>query len=147
MCGLPVALLVPCGPFLLCHTQPNLTWTVTKPVAAGARIEGFAATTRVGTIVQGDYTARATRQSPAVPGTPAETAAAAAIVTKQAVIGLFPTPSFLADGTVQILGGSCRFGKGRVCIGKPVKSMPELGAERAIVDGAVHQEQEIGPSS
>ena len=34
---------------------PNLTWTVTKPVAAGARIEGFTATTRVGTMVQGEY--------------------------------------------------------------------------------------------
>jgi hypothetical protein len=35
----------------------------------------------------------------------------------------------LFDGTVQALGGSCRFGKGRICIGKPVKSMPELGTE------------------
>jgi hypothetical protein len=76
---------------------PNLTWTVTKPVAAGARIEGFAATTRVSTIVQGEYTAQATHQSPAVPGAPAATAAAAAMATKQAVIGLLPTPSFLAE--------------------------------------------------
>jgi hypothetical protein len=53
----------------------------------------------------------------------------------------------LLSGTVQTLGGSCRFGKGRVCIGKPVKSMPELGAERAILDGAAHPEQEIGPAS
>jgi hypothetical protein len=76
---------------------PNLTWTVTKPVAAGARIEGFAATTRVGTIVQGEYAAQATHQSPAVSGAPAGAAAAAAMATKQAVIGLLPTPSFLAD--------------------------------------------------
>jgi hypothetical protein len=77
------------------NTQPDLDGA--KPVAAGARIEGFAATTRVGTIAQGEYTAQATHQSPAVPGAPAETAAAAAMATKQAVIGLLPTPSFLAD--------------------------------------------------
>src|ERR1700720_3400141 len=61
---------------------PNLTWTVTKPVAAGVQIDGFTATTRVGTIVQGEYSAQATHQSPAVPGVPA---AAAAMATKQAV--------------------------------------------------------------
>jgi hypothetical protein len=76
---------------------PNLTWTVTKPVAAGARIEGFTATTRVGTIVQGEYAAQSTHQSPSVRGAPAEAASAAAMATKQAVIGLLPTPSFLAD--------------------------------------------------
>jgi hypothetical protein len=32
---------------------PNLTWTVTKPVAGGTQIDGFTATTRVGTMVQG----------------------------------------------------------------------------------------------
>jgi hypothetical protein len=72
---------------------PNLTWTVTKPVAAGARIEGFAATTRVSTIVQDEYTAQATHQSPAVPGVGAGTAAAAAMATKQAVIGLSRRPA------------------------------------------------------
>lgn len=75
---------------------PNLTWTVTKPVAAGARIEGFTATTNVATIVQGEYTAQATHQSPAVQGAPAGAEAAAAMPTKQAVIGLLPTPTFLA---------------------------------------------------
>jgi hypothetical protein len=68
---------------------PNLTWTVTKPVAGGTQIEGFTATTRVSTIVQGEYTAQLTRQSPAIQG-------AAATPSKQALIGLLPTPSFLA---------------------------------------------------
>src|ERR1700731_4778377 len=47
---------------------PNLTWTVTAPVAAGVQIDGFTATTRVSTMVQGQYTAQVTRQSPAVKG-------------------------------------------------------------------------------
>jgi hypothetical protein len=42
---------------------PNLTWTVTKPVAAGAQIDGFTATTRVSAMVQGQYTARRSRAS------------------------------------------------------------------------------------
>jgi hypothetical protein len=73
---------------------PNLTWTVTKPVAAGTQMEGFTATTRVSTMVQGQYAAQATRQLPAAAGvTPSMTAKA----SKQAVIGALPTPSFLAD--------------------------------------------------
>src|SRR5258707_10983496 len=47
---------------------PNLTWTVTKPVAAGAQVDGFTATTRVSATVQGQYTAQVTRQSPAIQG-------------------------------------------------------------------------------
>ena len=43
---------------------PNLTWMVTKPVAAGGQIDGFTATTHVGT-VQGENSAQATRQSQA----------------------------------------------------------------------------------
>jgi len=39
---------------------PNLTWTVTKPVAAGAQIDGFSATTQVGAMVQGQYSAQVT---------------------------------------------------------------------------------------
>jgi hypothetical protein len=70
---------------------PNLTWTVTKPVAAGAQIEGFTATTRVGTIIEGEYSAQVTRQQPAIKG------AAEAKPSKQALIGTLPTPSFLAD--------------------------------------------------
>jgi hypothetical protein len=76
---------------------PNLTWTVTKPVAAGVQIEGFTATTRVSTMVQGQYTAQVTRQTPAIRGIAAGTPGAAAMSSKQALIGELPTPSFLAD--------------------------------------------------
>ena len=76
---------------------PNLTWTVTKPVAAGVQIDGFTATTRMSTMVQGQYTAQITRQSPAIQGVAAGTPGAAAMVSKQALIGTLPTPSFLAD--------------------------------------------------
>jgi hypothetical protein len=74
---------------------PNLTWTVTKPVAAGAQIDGFTATTRVSTMVQGEYSAQVTRQSPAIQGSAAPAAAARA--SKQALIGTLPMPSFLAE--------------------------------------------------
>ncbi len=70
---------------------PNLTWTVTKPVAAGAEIDGFVATTSVSTVVQGEYSAQVTRQGPAVAGV------VGAKDTKQAMIGALPTPSFLAS--------------------------------------------------
>jgi hypothetical protein len=76
---------------------PNLTWTVTKPVTAGAQIDGFAATTRVSTMVEGEYTAQVTRQLPAIQGAAAGTPGAAAKASKQAQIGALPTPSFLAD--------------------------------------------------
>jgi hypothetical protein len=77
---------------------PNLTWTVTKPVAGGTQIEGFTATTRVGTTVQGQYAAQVTRQSPAIQGAAAGgTASATAKASKQAVISALPTPSFLAE--------------------------------------------------
>jgi hypothetical protein len=76
---------------------PNLTWTVTKPVAAGAQIDGFTATTRVSAMVEGEYTAQVTRQSPTIRGVAAGTPGAAAVVSKQALIGGLPTPRFLAD--------------------------------------------------
>jgi hypothetical protein len=76
---------------------PNLTWTVTKPVAAGAQIDGFTATTRVNGMVEGEYTAQVTRQSPAVRGVAAGTLGATVIESKQALIGWLPTPKFLAD--------------------------------------------------
>jgi len=76
---------------------PNLTWTVTKPVAAGTQIDGFTATTHVGAMVQGEYTAQVTRQVPAVQGAAAGAPGAAAMASKQALIGELPTPSFLAD--------------------------------------------------
>ena len=75
---------------------PNLTWTVTKPVAAGAQVDGFTATTRVSAMVQGQYTAQVTRQLPAIQGT-AGTPNVATKASKQALIGALPTPSFLAD--------------------------------------------------
>ena len=77
---------------------PNLTWTVTKPVAGGTQIEGFAATTRVGTMVQGQYAAQVTRQLPAIQGADAGgTPSVTAKASKQAVISALPTPSFLAE--------------------------------------------------
>jgi hypothetical protein len=76
---------------------PNLTWTVTKPVGAGAQIGGFTATTRVTTMVHGQYTAQVTRQSPAVQGAAPNAPENAAMVSKQALIGELPTPTFLAD--------------------------------------------------
>jgi hypothetical protein len=76
---------------------PNLTWTVTKPVAGGVQIDGFTATTRVTGMVEGEYTALVTRQAPAIQGAAASTPGAAAIATKQALIGTLPMPSFLAD--------------------------------------------------
>ena len=75
---------------------PNLTWTVTKPVAAGGQVDGFTAVTRVGTTVQGEYSAQITQQAPATQVAAGPPAVAAA-PTKQALIGLLPTPSFLAD--------------------------------------------------
>ena len=72
---------------------PNLTWMVTKPVAAGAQIDGFTATTRVSAMVPGEYAAQVTRQLPAIQGAQG----AAAKPSKQALIGALPTPSFLAD--------------------------------------------------
>jgi hypothetical protein len=71
---------------------PNLTWTVTKPVAGGAQIEGFTATTHVSTMVQGEYTAQVTRQLPAIAGA----SGVGTKASKQALIGAISTPSFLA---------------------------------------------------
>ena len=75
---------------------PNLTWTVTKAVAGGSQIDGFTATTRVPTTVEGEYSAQETRPLPAVQGMPAGGPARPA-TSKQAVIGTLPTPSFLAN--------------------------------------------------
>src|SRR3954447_22576716 len=50
-------------------------------------------------------------------------------------------------GTVQRSGGSCRFSKGRVRVGGPVKSMPNPGTERAVIDCAPDLEQQIGTCS
>lgn len=76
---------------------PNLTWTVTKPVAGGTQVDGFTATTSVGTMVQGEYTAQVTLQSPAIKGAAAGSPGAAPKEIQQALIGMIPTPSFLAE--------------------------------------------------
>jgi hypothetical protein len=76
---------------------PNLTWTVVKPVAGGTQIDGFSATTRVNPTVQGQYTAQVTRQSPTIPGVAGGMPGSTPMVSKQAIIGTLPTPSFLAD--------------------------------------------------
>jgi hypothetical protein len=77
---------------------PNLTWTVTKPIPGGTQIDGFTATTRVGTMVQGQYAAQVTRQLPAMQGAAAGgTPSVTAKASKQAVISALPTPSFLAE--------------------------------------------------
>ena len=74
---------------------PNLTWTATKPLSAGAQIDGFAATTRVGSMVQGQYSAQVTREAPAVKG--AAASGGSATSSKQALIGSLLTPGFLLD--------------------------------------------------
>jgi hypothetical protein len=76
---------------------PNLTWTVTKPVAAGAQVEGFMATTHVSGMVHGSYTAQVTREAPPIKGVADGTSAAEALVSKQALIGWLVTPRFLAE--------------------------------------------------
>jgi hypothetical protein len=48
-------------------------------------------------MVEGEYTAQVTRQSPAVRGVAAGTLGATVIESKQALIGWLPTPKFLAD--------------------------------------------------
>jgi hypothetical protein len=45
------------------------------------------------------------------------------------------------------IGGSCRFSKGRVRVGGPVKSMPKPGTERAVIDCTADLEQQIGAFS
>jgi hypothetical protein len=71
---------------------PNITWAVTKAVPEGSQVDGFIATTRVSTVVEGEYTAQVTTQLPAIAGP----AAVAARASKQAVIGTLTTPGFLA---------------------------------------------------
>ena len=63
---------------------PNLTFTVTNPVAGGSEITGFTATTRAGGMTQGEYSGEVTRQS-------------SAGASKQAVLGVLPSPTFLAQ--------------------------------------------------
>jgi hypothetical protein len=76
--------------------SPNLTWTATAPVKPGAEITGFSATTRVGTMTDGMYSALVTQRSGAIKGAPGA-AGSGAMASKQAQIGLIETPSFLAE--------------------------------------------------
>jgi len=66
----------------------NLTFTPTRPVTSAALIDGFAATTRITTTTEGEYSAQVTREQSAVTG-------AGVRPTKQALIGQLPTPGFL----------------------------------------------------
>ena len=75
---------------------PNLTWAVTKPVAAGSQGEGFTAITSMAGAVEGEYSALVTRQVAAVQGAVAGSPGTTAGPSKQALIGALPTPSFLA---------------------------------------------------
>ncbi len=72
---------------------PNLTWTVTKAVAPNTMVDGFTATTSVGTSVQGEYSVQATRTVAAATGL----TGANPTEVKQATIGMLPTPTFLAS--------------------------------------------------
>jgi hypothetical protein len=53
--------------------------------------------THVSGMVQGEYMAQVTRQLPAIKGVAADMPGAAAKASKHALIGLLPTPSFLAE--------------------------------------------------
>jgi hypothetical protein len=63
----------------------NLTWTAKKAVPGGTEVDGFSATTRVGSTTQGEYTAQVTVQS------------SKGKAAKQALIGQLPTPSYIAQ--------------------------------------------------
>jgi hypothetical protein len=75
---------------------PNLTWTATAPVKSGGEITGFSATTRVGTMTDGMYSAQVTQRAAPIKGA-AGSAGSGAMVSKQAQIGMIETPSFLAE--------------------------------------------------
>jgi hypothetical protein len=59
----------------------NLTWTAKRPMAGGATIEGFSATTRTTGTMEGEYTAQVTIDG-------------GGKSTKQAIIGHLTTPAF-----------------------------------------------------
>jgi hypothetical protein len=62
----------------------NLTWTPSEAIPGGTQIEGFSATTRMGSggNTEGEYTAEITRND-------------GGKTTRQAVIGHIPTPSYV----------------------------------------------------
>ena len=75
---------------------PNLTWTATAPLKPGTEVAGFSAVTRVGAMTDGTYSAFVTQRSGPIQGAPGAPGSAA-MVAKQAQIGMIMTPSFLAD--------------------------------------------------
>jgi hypothetical protein len=75
---------------------PNLTWTATAPVKPGAEVTGFSAVTRVSVMTDGTYSAFVTQRSGPIQGAPGSPGSAA-MVSKQALIGMIMTPSFLAE--------------------------------------------------
>ena len=77
---------------------PNLTWTATAPVKPGTEVTGFSAVTRVATMTNGMYSALVTQRSDPIRGA-SGSPGSAAMVSKQAQIGMIETPSFLADLT------------------------------------------------
>jgi len=86
-----------CLPVDVPETRPNLTWKVTKPVAAGAQIDGFTATTRVERDGAGSIHGAGHAPVDCYPGAPPpERRVSRQKASKQALIGMLPTPSFLA---------------------------------------------------
>ena len=75
---------------------PNLTWTATALVKPGTEVAGFSAVTHVGAMTDGMYSAFVTQRSGPIAGA-SGSAGSAAMVSKQAEIGMIVTPSFLAD--------------------------------------------------
>jgi len=72
-------------------TSPDPTDTKSLHCAQAARADFIVA------VIRGECSAQATRQTPAVRGAEAGTPYAAATASKQALIGVIPTPNFLAD--------------------------------------------------
>ena len=75
---------------------PNITWAATAPVKPGAEVTGFSATTRVGTINRRDVLGAVTQRSAPIKGA-SGSPGNAAMVSKQAQIGMIATPSYLAN--------------------------------------------------
>lgn len=75
---------------------PNLTWTATAAVKPGTEVSGFSAVTRVSAMTDGTYSAFVTQRSGPIQGA-AGSPGSAAMVSKQALVGMIMTPSFLAD--------------------------------------------------
>jgi hypothetical protein len=75
---------------------PNLTWTAAAPIKPDTEVTGFSATTRVGTMTDGMYSAQVTQRAAPIKsasGSPGS----GVMVSKQAQIGMIETPSFLLE--------------------------------------------------